>query len=121
MRKKIILFTTTSIILIIIIAIIIINNQEVQFEDRSVCKISSFTITDDGTDIEVKINDKNSKNSKWNEVAIYLYDSNSNIIKKINKKLSKDNNLSIHIKEKEKYTQVEKMDCVAYGTKYNLD
>ena len=115
MKKKVVLFTIPIVIIVMAIMITILNNKEVQVENKNVCKILSFTINDNGTDIEVKVNDKNYQNLIWNEVVIYLYDSNDNTIKKINKKVGNNNDFFIHLKEK--YTQVEKINCIAYGTK----
>lgn len=111
MKKKIILIIG---IILALISIIILNfktsKKEVKINDKSACTISSFTLTDAGTEIEVKI----SSPKEITKVSVELYDNNKKI-KTMKKSIKNKSNKNIIFKSKEKYAQTSKIECSLYG------
>lgn len=119
MKKKVVLIIGIIVVLICILILIINNSKkEVEISDKNVCTISSFTLTDTGTEIEVRINNSSKENINLSKLHLDLYDSSNNKIKYIEKSLDNEvkpnSNVSIKINEKDKYPSVAKLECSVY-------
>ena len=120
MKKKIILIIGIVVVLICILILIINNSkkEEVKVSDKNACTITSFTLTDTGTEIEIKINNSSKENINLSKLNVDLYDSSNKKIKYIEKNLSNEvkpnSDVSIKINEKEKYPSIAKIECSVY-------
>ena len=119
MKKKVVLIIGIIVVLICILILIINNSKkEVEISDKNACTISSFTLTDIGTEIEVRINNSSKENINLRKLHLDLYDSSNNKIKYIEKSLDNEvkpnSNVSIKINEKDKYPSVAKLECSVY-------
>lgn len=119
MKKKIILIVGIIVVLICVLFLIINNSKkEVEISDNNACMIASFTLTDTGTEIEVRINNSSKENINLSKLHLDLYDSSNNKIKYIEKSLDNEvkpnSNVSIKINEKDKYPSVAKLECSVY-------
>ena len=106
------LIATLTILIILTIIILLIGNKELKKgnkEDIKNIKVTTetFTLTDNGTEIEVKLKNKNKKDIVINNINITLYDSENKKITtiKYNKKIELKENKEkiVKITEKEKY------------------
>ena len=113
MKKKIIMFAI--LIIIILINFLISNQDKKENLEKDICKIETFTLTDNGTEIEISIDSKD----YINRVKIYLYDSNSQKIKTINKTINKKIkcNEIIKIKDRTMYPETSNATCEIYKSK----
>ena len=121
MSKKIAIISLIIVIAITITILIIFvfqNKKTITKVKDNICNISTFTITDNGTEIDVTINNQTSKNINLNKVTVELYDSNNKKIKTINKKIEKkvktNGRILIQINEKEKYSSTANIKCLLY-------
>ena len=110
--KKILISILTILIILTIIILLLIGNKELKKGNKEEIKnikatTETFTLTDNGTEIEVKLKNQNKKDIVINNINITLYDSENKKIttikynKKIELKESKEK--IIKITEKEKY------------------
>ena len=86
MQKKCIITLMFAIGVIIILSIIfILQNEKITKVTDHICEISSFTITDNVTEID--INNTINKNIDLNKITLELCDSTNNKINTINKNI----------------------------------
>lgn len=108
MKKIIIPITVFSIILIIIVVIINTDNKEKESNIKNIkATTETFTLTDNGTEIEVKLENKNDSEIEIKGVEATLYDSSNKKITtlKYDKKIKIEKNKIIKITSKEKYPE----------------
>ncbi len=119
MKKKI--FICLIIIVIIVIALVLFinySNKKTVSKINTMCEIASFTLGDNGTEIEVKITNDTNKNLKLDSLNLDLYDTSNKKIKSLNKKITRelkaDNYISLKINFKEQYPETNTIDCTVY-------
>lgn len=117
MKKTIIVVILIGLLIILFIGFLILkkDKKEITVLNEDVCKIESFTLTDNGTEIEVSIN----SNLTIKKININLYDSNNKKIKTIEKNIGKEikNNELIKIEDKNQYPEAASTKCVVYETR----
>lgn len=110
-------------IIIVIIAIVLglfinCSNKETVSKINTTCEIASFTLGDNGTEIEVKITNDTNKNLKLDSLNLDLYDTSNKKIKSLNKKVTKElkvsNSVSLKINSKEQYPETNTIKCTVY-------
>ena len=123
MKRKIILII--SIILALILVFIIINitfkSNEKTKEEKSTCKLVALTITDNGTEIEIEVNNKSNKNKKIRTLVIDLYDSSNKKIQTIkqeeNSILKAKESKTFKITNNKRYLSANELECYVYEIK----
>lgn len=110
MKKKIMILVI--LIIILLTGFLILNKGEKEKLEKDSCKIETFTLTDNGTEIEVSIDSK----EYVDRININLYDSTNKKIKTIEKKIGKKikSNELIKIKENKQYTETNTVKCTTY-------
>lgn len=118
-RKKII---SLIIIILIIITLLITfttkNKPTITKVHDNICEVYAFTLTDNGTEIDISINNNTSQNINLNKINLELYDSNNKKIKVIKKnidnKLKPNSKTAFKIKEQDKYPSTANVKCLLY-------
>lgn len=115
--KKITVTVIVILIIVILTGFLILKNdrKEITKSNKDICQIESFTLTDNGTEIEISIDSK----LTVEKVKINLYDSNNKKVKTIEKSIGKktNNNEIIKIDEKNQYPEVANIKCAVYETR----
>ena len=123
MNKRKLLIIAIVIIFIMFILMFFVTRHEkiVKIEDKNSCELISLTITDNGTEIEVQVNNNSNKTKKLNHLSIDLYDSNNKKLKTIKQKersiVEPKSNKRFKITDQKRYLSVNKIKCSVYEIK----
>lgn len=117
MKKKIILIIAIIIFIGLTFFIVLYNKKEyVEIKTNNACTISSFTLTDNGTEIEVKLNNESKSILNIDKIKVILYDSSNNKIKIINQNFNKvidpNEDYALKINEKNNIHQQLKLNAL---------
>ena len=121
MKKNKKIFICLIIIVIIVITLgpfINHSNKKTVSKINTTCEIASFTLGDNGTEIEVKITNDTNKNLKLDNLNVDLYNTSNKKIKSLNKKVTKElkvgNSISLKINSTEQYPETNTIECTVY-------
>ena len=120
-RKLLIIVIVIIFIMFILMFFVTRHDKIVKIEDKNSCELISLTITDNGTEIEVQVNNNSNKTKKLNYLSIDLYDSNNKKLKTIKQKersiVEPKSNKIFKITDQKRYLSVNKIKCSVYEIK----
>ncbi len=90
MKKRIMIISLFVLIIIVIVCILRTTSPKLidKKESKLTCKMEAYTVTDNGTEVDVKLKNDNDKEIEINKIKMTLYNSNNEKIKDIEKEIN---------------------------------
>lgn len=119
MKKKIVIIVIILLVLIFVVFNFQRGNQTINKKEKNIyCEMETYTITDTGTEIDVKLKNNNANEIKIDKMEISLYNTAKQEIKKITKnlktKLMKNQETTIKLNLKTQEIDVASVKCNLY-------